>query len=434
MATVKILFICLLLVAQGLALSQASPAKKRTLVLLDNASFYLTHSQFLKIFSELDHSHKVELVSIKMITEGLIRLEVDKEMQYDNIIFMAGSLPELPEMTGFNLPRFFEKGGNIFFIIDNDLSPFFREYFKKFGFSVDRPGSYLVDYEKAVDPSQPQLFKVTNFKDHSFLAENVKGPLLYSGMGLETTIFENSQMTVFARGGSTTASVVYETHGKRTYSKLSKNNILLLGIQGLQQGRIIVSGSLDMFSNRIFELSKGENRAYSRNLVEWLSNERAYVRQVGYHFTCLDWEGNPSEDCRKKFKFRFNTDLESWNWNTKKWQPYSDDNINLELTMMTPKLRKLLEESPTKKGHYSITGHIPNRMGTYRLKISHTRPGWNRIWLYKKVQARYTNHLERPRNWARDLVATVGIIIVLTSFALVSYIFLYNDDRVKLIN
>jgi hypothetical protein len=209
----------------------SSPAKKNTLVLIDNAAFYASHSQFFQLLSELGHTVTIEQLTVRGITDGQVKLEVDKEFLYDNIIFMASSLAELPETRNFNLARFFEKGGNIFFIIDNDISPFFREYFKKFGFGIDKSGSYLVDYEKALDPSKPQIFQVNHFKDIDMLAEKVDGPLVYSGLGLETTIFENSQITTFARGNINTASVVYTTNGKRFTSHMSKNNLLILGIQ-----------------------------------------------------------------------------------------------------------------------------------------------------------------------------------------------------------
>lgn len=211
--------------------SEGSPARKNTLVLIDNAAFYTTHSQFFKLLSDIGHKVTIEQASVNAIANNHIKLEEDKEMIYDNIVFMASSLAELPETKTFDLTRFFEKGGNIFFMLDNDVSPFFREYFKKFGFGVDKSGSYLVDYEKALNPAKPQIFEIDNFRDIPMFVEGVTGPLVYSGLGLETTIFENSQINVFARGNMNTASVVYMTNGKRYTSTMSKNNLMILGIQ-----------------------------------------------------------------------------------------------------------------------------------------------------------------------------------------------------------
>lgn len=211
-----------------------SPARKSTLVLIDNAAFYTTHSEFFKLLTNLGHKVSIEQATVGAIASGQLKLEQDKELLYDNIIFMASSLAELPETKDFSLPGFFEKGGNIFFMLDNDVSPFFREYFKKFGFGVDKSGSYLVDYEKALDSAKPQVFTIDNFRDIPMLTEGVTGSVVYSGLGLETTIFENSQISVFARGNMNTASVVYMTNGKRYTTTMSKNNLLVLGIQVAQ--------------------------------------------------------------------------------------------------------------------------------------------------------------------------------------------------------
>jgi hypothetical protein len=205
--------------------------KTRTLILIDNASLYATHSQFFDLFKTQGHSVTIEQISIKAITENTVKIEEDKEFLFDNIIFLASSLPELPDSANFSLTRFFEKGNNIFFVVDNDVSPFFRSYFRKFGFGIDEAGSYLVDYTKSPNPSTPNLFQVENYKDIDLISEGVEGPLLYNGIGLETTIFENTQITVFARGGLHTASVVYGVNGEKSVSKLGKQNLLLLGIQ-----------------------------------------------------------------------------------------------------------------------------------------------------------------------------------------------------------
>jgi hypothetical protein len=219
-----------------------SPARTRTLILIDNASLYATHSQFFELFKTQGHALTIEQISVRIVTENLVKIEEDKEFLYDNIIFLASSMPELPDTTNFSLTRFFEKGNNIFFVVDNDVSPFFRSYFRKFGFGIDEAGSYLVDYTKAPNPTIPNLFQVDNFKDIDLISDGVEGPLLYNGVGLETSIFENTQITVFARGGLHTASVVYGVNGEKSISRLGKQNLLLLGIQVAVRNRRAFKG------------------------------------------------------------------------------------------------------------------------------------------------------------------------------------------------
>lgn len=187
-----------------------------------------------------------------------------------------------------------------------------------------------------------------------------------------------------------------------------------------------------MFSNNLYGLSKGENKVYTKNLIEWLSEERGTTRIVSASYSCINDLGQDSE-CPKKSRFRMNVTIEYWDWNSKKWAPYSDDNINFEMTLMShPKFRRVLKED--KKGTYSLIGKINDRMGTYRMKLNHNRPGWNRIWYYKKLLVRNKNYKEYVKYWARDLVSAAGFLAVPLSFTVVSLIYLYSDDRVKLLN
>jgi hypothetical protein len=50
----------------------------------------------------------------------------------------------------------------------------------------------------------------------------------------------------------------------------------------------VVSGSLEMFSNKFFGISKNQNKVYSKNLVEWLSLERGTVRKGDFSYSCID--------------------------------------------------------------------------------------------------------------------------------------------------
>jgi hypothetical protein len=77
---------------------------------------------------------------------------------------------------------------------------------------------------------------------------------------------------------------------------------------------------------------------------------------------------------------------------------------------------------------------MPFRMGTYRFKINHNRPGWNRVAVYRKILVRNKHYAEYTKKWARDMISAVGVLCILVSFALVSFIFVYDDERAKLLN
>jgi hypothetical protein len=188
-----------------------------------------------------------------------------------------------------------------------------------------------------------------------------------------------------------------------------------------------------MLSNSLFTASKNSNRRLAGNLISWLSNERGIIRRGPLDYSCTDASGKDSE-CPKGCYFRFSMDLEYWNWKRREWEPYSDPSVALEITMMTPKYRSNLPETKERKGHYKVRGPMPYRMGTYRFKVNHNRPGWNRVSVYRKIEMRNNHYLEYTKKWGRDLTSAVGVVCILASFALVSFIFVYDDERAKLLN
>ena len=134
---------------------------------------------------------------------------------YDNVIFMTTFLEDLTSSKVFNLHDFYDQGGNIFFVGDFDTSEGFKRTVNDFGFNFDQSGSYLIDYQKQWSTGIPYIFKTGNYKEFSFLADNVKSDLLYSGIGLTFTHYETDQITVFLRGNTHTVSINYdEVHGK----------------------------------------------------------------------------------------------------------------------------------------------------------------------------------------------------------------------------
>lgn len=156
-----------------------------------------------------------------MISNGQISLQRDRRYLYDNLILMCTSLADLPETKNFNIKQFFDDGNNVFFILDFDTTDYFRRLANEFGFKISQRGEYLVDYKNAIDRTEPNIFKIRQFRDISFLSEGVKNDLIYNGINLGMTHFDNNQITVFARGNLHTASITYDATGKkiRKYGK-----------------------------------------------------------------------------------------------------------------------------------------------------------------------------------------------------------------------
>jgi len=293
------IFACIvLLVIASFGIQQKvrdSPMKTRTLVLIDNMMLHTTHSTFFKDLKSNGHNVKIDYVDPSMISHSHIKLASNNEYLFDNLILMCTTLPDFPTTKEFNVRKFFDDGGNVFFVGDYDTSDHFRDFVKTFGFTFSPSGSYTVDYKHSVEPLSPNVFTLNNINDISFLGEGVKGKVLYNGIGLGQTHFENIQTTVFVRGNLQTATITYGANGRSEYNAMGRNVVLVLGIQGFNNARCLVTGSLDMLSNQLYSKSKGANRAYVNNLAGWLSHERGMLREVDHSFKCTESHGDGAE-------------------------------------------------------------------------------------------------------------------------------------------
>ena len=113
-----------------------------------------------------------------------------------------------------------------------------------------------------------------------------KRDLLFNGIAMDLTYYEQNQVTVFLRGQSTSVGINYDQMGRKHILKTGRHNALVVGVQGINNARIAISGSLDMFSNNLFIESEGANQKFAKGLLAWVSQTRGVLRKVLHSGHC----------------------------------------------------------------------------------------------------------------------------------------------------
>jgi hypothetical protein len=103
---------------------------------------------------------------------------------------------------------------------------------------------------------------------------------------MDLTYYEQNQVTVFLRGHATSVSINYDQMGRKHILKTGRHNALVVGVQGINNARIAISGSLDMFSNELFIKSDGANQKFAKGLLGWVSHSRGVLRKVLHSGHC----------------------------------------------------------------------------------------------------------------------------------------------------
>lgn len=133
---------------------------------------------------------------------------------------------------------------------DVDTSFSYRKLFYAFGVEIDEAGTQLKDHFS--NHKSSTLISTNNFEALApFFSDNHgKRPLLYRGIGLSLVNYENYQLYNLIKAEPTTFSKNYKT-GQAI--KAGSSITLVAGVQGLNNARALLLGSLHFFSNEVFD-------------------------------------------------------------------------------------------------------------------------------------------------------------------------------------
>lgn len=126
----------------------------------------------------------------------------------------------------------------------------------------------VYDNFKNIDPyDQPAIFTTNQLYDDNSFGPKTKFPILYKGIGL--TINKNEFNNIFGilRGDNTTFSYNPSTGQTSNYGH---NIVLVAAVQGKNNARCVLTGSIEMLSNNFLKKTKKfSNKDYINKLIQW---------------------------------------------------------------------------------------------------------------------------------------------------------------------
>lgn len=411
------------LVSLMLTVSLQNEVKKtRVLVLLDNLIIKDTHSTF---FSDLE-SNGYEL-DIKMINSHNYKLKEYGEYLYDQLILFASSEPD-PRFIKLNqILEFYDSGHNILFAADVDTSKFFRQLANNFGVEFDQIGSKVYDYINSVDELDGSLFGTTNQIPQDVIASQVDGPILFRGIAQKHTIYENFQLWPILRGTEWTHSRRTDL-GQDSVTSTATATILVSAAQGRNNARIIISGSLDLFSDELFTKSKGVNRKYTQELVAWNFGELGILKVDRiFHHKTGDNSYQPSE-YKIKDDIVYTIDISTWDPKSSKWISFETDDLTLEFVMLDPYIRMPLTFNES-TSQYVAEFKLPDKHGVFQFKVIYRKPGFTFLEAATKIPVRPFKHNEYERYLFDAFPYYVSVFGTLVGFYVFLIYFLYDSPK-----
>ncbi|MEW5304335.1 MAG: hypothetical protein WDW38_011025 [Sanguina aurantia] len=429
--TIRSTFGTCLVFSALLLLTPVHSAQQRVLVLLHTLDVKSSYSGF---FSALEAQGGLQL-EYRSHKDSSLRLREYGVWQYEHLILLT------PKAEGFGgaidaptILEFVDAGRNLLIAASSDVSELMRTLATEVGVDLDDKGTKVFDhfnYATFADGTQDHTAVLTgNVVQSAALvgAASLQAPVLFRGIA--SAVAADAELVTVVLSASSTAY----SHDPR--KAVLEPPLLLTGqgaslvsaVQARNNARVVVAGSLELFSDEFFDAqvwSKGAwsstaNRAFTSTLALWCFQQRGVLRATNFRHHHIGSDEQPAT-------YRVSDDVEVLvdvvEINGGVETPFRADDIQIEFTMLDPHIRlPLVDEG---NGTFSLAYKVPDVYGVFKYVIDYRHLGYSYIEISHQVPVRPFKHNEYERflTCAFPYYASAGS--TMAAFFLLGFFYLY---------
>lgn len=355
------------------------------------------------------------------------------------IIFASGIKSFGGALDSEAILDFVDAGHDLILAADSGASEEVRNLASDLGVDLEPQGTAVLDtlggvaQSKSVDAglvlssrilAAPAVFGDTPITD----------PILFRGIG--ASIASDSQQAIQVLGGEVTQFVADPRKGFTEEVQVAGKAISLFSIaQTRNDARVVVSGSMDAFTNTFLQATKlktksGASHAKTGNeqflveLTRWAFHERSVLRASNLRHHPPNSTEQPSR-YRITDEVVFEVDIAQYK--DGRWQPYKASDVQLEFVMLDPHVRTYLEHDG--QGRFFKHFKIPDVYGVFKFVVDYNRLGLTHVELSEQIQVRHFKHDEFERFLVAAYPYYTSAFSCMIAFLIFSVVFLYHRDR-----
>jgi len=305
------------------------------------------------------------------------------------------------------------------------------------------------------------------------LKKDVSAPVMYSGIGMAVSDDNVLAFKVLTGKATAYSSFLDEDVGDYPQSA-GVDTLLVAAVQTRNNSRVVVSGSLELFSNRSFDaildparpahaasstssvLASGgkntSNAAFAAAVSAWNFREVGVLRASRVKHTRHDGSTPATqlehpkavelprtlfpepEIARDNFVYRvkdvvkYSVFLEEYVHGREGdgWQPFRGDDVQLEFVMLDPYIRKTLDHDG--QGHFSTEITTPDVYGVYKFRVMYRRVGYTTLQFETQVSVRPFRHDEFDRFILQAFPYYTSCFSMMGGVFVFSFLFLYTRE------
>ncbi|KAL7101769.1 hypothetical protein ACP275_08G075400 [Erythranthe tilingii] len=413
--------------------SPDQPTDRKILVLLDDLSLKSSHSIF---FTTLQ-SRGFDL-DFKLADDPSIAVKRYGQYLYDGLVLFSPSADRFGGSLNIEgVLDFVDSGHDLILAGDSNASDLIRNIAAECGVEFDEDTSAMVidhaGYAASETEGDHTLIASDEFIQSDVIlgSKKLEAPVLFKGIG--HSLNPENSLVLKVLSASSSAYSANPTSKLSNPPSLTGTAISLVSVvQARNNARIMISGSLGLFSNRLFrsgvqkigslnKYEKSGNEQFVTELSKWIFHERGHLKAVNLKHNKVGETEEPSI-------YRINDDLEFsveiFEWSGTSWVPYVASDVQVQFYMMSPYVLKTL--STNQKGLYHTSFKVPDVYGVFQFKVEYQRLGYTTLSLSKQIPVRPFKHNEYERFITTAFPYYGASFSTMAGFFIFSIVYLYN--------
>ncbi|PAV74496.1 hypothetical protein WR25_02468 [Diploscapter pachys] len=410
----------------------AAATADRILLLVEDQAVKDSHSIFIK--SLTDRGHKL---SIRTADEPTLALFKHGELAYQHLIVFAPGVEDFGgSLSAKEIGRFVDAGGNLLVAASSNIGEAIRDLATETGFEFDEADTALIDhfnYDSKLDNGQHTTLVAdkSQFMNARLITGDTANmnPVLFKGVALisdKTNLLKLEAV----RAKSTAYSFNPDQAISEYPSAVGKQALLVGALQARNNARVVLTGSLAMFSNEYINAQvtkEGQkpvpsgNLAFVTALSKWVLKESGVLRvkSVEHHKV---GEKKPTEYTIMD-EVEYAITIEELT--DGKWGPFQGKDVQLEFVRIDPFVRTTLKNT---NGRLTAKFKLPDVYGVYKFMVDYRRIGYTHLYDVQQLSVRPLWHTQYERFIRSAYPYYASAFSMMIGVVLFSIVFLYHKD------
>lgn len=394
-----------------------------------------------------NHTLEYKLLSGKPTDE--VNIQKFNKYFYDNIILMAPTVRSFgADVSIKDLLEFVDFHHNLMIFANNKSRKITRDLANEFGVDFEDIG-YTLQGGQAPAQANQGGFKTRDVAWSSNLFEPLervftkldRPVLIEDGLGSVIDSNKNNQHVFpILRADKGSYSFNADAEPRHETGLVSGEQLTVVaGYQTTYNQRIVLSGSLEMCSNKAMlanrdpklqTIQSSPNFILCTEMVEWNLQERGVLRYDNVRHNkkgdTPDQNNNP-ENYKRQVDIEYYIDI--YQKKGDQWVPFVADDVQFQFTMLDPYYQVALEQPDRNSPTFTYSLKTPWRLGIFRFHVDYKRYGLTYIDERMEVSVIQLRHDEFPRYETTGYPYYANVFVLMFSTFFFVLYFIASDFR-----